>query len=150
MALALGACAPSPERFGDAPVSMPPPSGRGFILSQDGAAAAAVRSALVEAGLQPSDEGALRVDVGFAIRPNRLAVNADPLPPSERQVVVSPAGRRTLSFCRRQAYVLTISFADSRTGRLLSRSGATLSRCRADLAEALPVLARLALPVAMP
>lgn len=138
--LALGACASSPVHFGDAG---PQAADRSFAMSDQSAAGTAVRRALVDAGYREQDNGKLRVEVGFALRPRDLAVVA----PGEQQSpqVISPATGRSLSLCKRQAYVLTIAFVDRATGKITSRGGSTIARCSGTAADVLPQLARTAL-----
>ena len=62
-------------------------------------------------------------------------------------MTISPGTRRTLGFCKKRAYVLTIAFVERQSGKIRSRSGATLGRCSESLDQIMPELARAALHV---
>lgn len=144
LALLVGACGIRAEHFGDAGAQLPLPSERSYTVSGDGEATDAVRAALRDAGFAERADAPLRIDVGFAIRPRRLAVvTADA---DGAQDVLSPSADKVLSLCSRQAYVLTLAFVERDSGRIASRSGATLTRCDGTPDEIMPRLARAALP----
>lgn len=144
LSLIVAGCTPSATHFGD--VSQPPAysAARIFAINQDGIARDAVAEALTEAGYIERGDAPLKVEIGFAIRPTELAL----VSVSEEGLarILSPAAKRSISFCQRQAYVLTLAFVDSGTGEVLSRSGATISRCKGTPSEVLSGLARAALP----
>lgn len=141
--LLLAGCAGSPRPFGDARLPPPLAAGTTFTVEGEGPAVAAVRQALVNAGHAEKRDGDWRVEVGFAIRPTNLAVST---PQSESPATpISPGTRPSLAFCKKQAYVLTLAFVDSRTGKVASRRGATTGRCSGDVDTILPGLARTAL-----
>lgn len=143
LAMALGACASSAKQFGAPATPLTVGNAHDFTMAQNGLAAAAVRQVLLAAGFQDRKDAAFRVEVGFATRPRKLAVlsSGDTAP----LTVVSPATEKSLSFCRRQAYVLTVALIERRTGKVGMRSGATISRCHGEPSDVLPLLARAAL-----
>lgn len=136
----LGGCAIPPAQFGTGKSDAP---ARSFVLSGNDQAFAAVRHALVADGYEEREDGELRVEVGFAVRPTDLAV----LAPAEGQegAVLSPAAAQAFALCKRQAYVLTLAFVERGSGAVASRRGATMPRCSGTLAEILPILVHTAL-----
>lgn len=112
------------------------PSGYDRFQAQ---ASAAVRDALVLRGLQPSQDARYRIDVGFAIGPGIV----DVLPAGESP----PAAARAIGpvLCKRRKFTLSVTMVDRSDGRLLFRSGATLSRCGDATDQILPALAQAAL-----
>ncbi|MCJ2182573.1 hypothetical protein MTR62_07695 [Novosphingobium sp. 1949] len=156
-------CAGEPLRFGQASsTAWPAPDQRTFAMVGTGAPQDAVRNVLVRYGFQESADARLRVEVGYAVRRKALSVRGPQgqpsgapetiiddassapasLPASPPQTVtLSPAARRTVSFCTKQAHVLTLAFVDRASGAILSRGGATLGRCKADEAQVLSKLA---------
>lgn len=138
--LLLVACAAPPMHFGNAGLGG---SDRSFTMSDESEAAAHVRQALVDAGYQEESRAKFRVEVGFSVRPRGLSVVA----PSDGKVsrIVSPATKRSLSMCKRQAYVLTVAFVERATGTIASRGGSTIARCEGTPAEVLPRLAQTAI-----
>lgn len=143
-AFLLAGCTSSPLQFGAPGSSVPQHSGRSFSIEGHGEAQEAVRKALVEAGLQERPEGDFRIEVGFAVRPRDLSLSA----PQEdaASVTLSPGTRHTIGFCKKQAYVLTIAVVERKSGRIMSRSGATLGRCSGNVERIMPQLARAAIP----
>jgi hypothetical protein len=140
--LALGSCAAPVTHFGDASVGA---AGQPFAMAPgDGTAgvAAAVREALIVAGFREARDAPQRVEVGFAVRPRKLAVTAPGA--ANAAAVISPRGKAPPSLCRRRAYVLTVAMVDVATGTVRERSGATVSRCHGTAAAVLPVLAKVA------
>lgn len=115
-----------------------------FSIEGHGEAQEAVRQALVEAGLQERPEGDFRIEVGFAVRPRDLSLSTRQ--ENAASMTISPAAKRTLSFCKKQAYVLTIAFVERKSGKITSRSGATLGRCSGTVQQIMPQLARAAIP----
>jgi hypothetical protein len=113
-----------------------------MAANEDATAAAAVRDALIAAGFQETKDAPQRVEVGFAVRPRKLAVTASGT--ADAPLVISPRGKAPPSLCRRQAYVLTVAMVDSATGAVRERTGATVSRCRGTAATVLPMLAKAA------
>lgn len=109
--------------------------------SEDAAAAAAVRDTLIAAGFEEENGAPQRVEVGFAVRPRKLAVTSGT---ADATLVISPRGKAPPSLCRRQAYVLTVAMVDSATGAVQERTGATVSRCHGTAAAVLPMLAKAA------
>lgn len=144
MALALGACAAPITHFGDVPTGMADADQRfAMAPSEDAAAAAAVRDALTAAGFQEESGAPQRVEVGFAVRPRKLAVTAPGA--ADAPAVISPRGKAPPSLCRRQAYVLTVAMVDVATGAVRERTGATVSRCHGTAVAVLPILAKAAI-----
>lgn len=142
-AAALTACAPSAERFGGPILAVEAGVRQSFVMGQGGDAADAVRQALLESGYEAQEEGLLRVDVGFAIRPRRVAVVSHD--ESGNSEIVSPSGQPGLKLCKRQSYILTIALVERSSGRIKARSGATMSRCGGTSSAVLPILARIAI-----
>jgi len=143
LTLLLAGCASPAKHFGDSVSRLPDVAERGFRLEGKEAPQRAVRDALMDAGLEIRDNAGLFVQVGFSIRPGTLAVLSTDDAGSTR--ILSPASKDTISLCNKQAYVLTLAFVDTQSGKLVSRSGATMSRCQGAPAEVLPKLARAAL-----
>lgn len=143
-ALALGACAAPVTHFGDAPLSAVGETRQSFAMAPDdqGAAATAVRDALVAAGLQETADAPLRVEVGFAVRPRKLAVTAPGK--ADAPSVISPRGKAPPALCHRLSYVLTVALVDRASGAVQKRMGATISRCHGTPAAVLPELAQAA------
>ena len=141
--MAVSGCASSAERFG----AMATPSAesgiRSFYMPQNDMAAQAVRRALLDLGYEDRNDGAFRVDVGFAVRERQISVSH--IDKTGRAEIVSPDGEVRLNLCDAQSYVLTVALVERSSGRITTRSGATMSRCHAPSSEILPVLARTAL-----
>jgi hypothetical protein len=137
-----GACATPAKHFGDAGIVPPAGDARSFTVSEAGEAAAAVRQAMRDAGFEEREDARFRVEVGFAVRPRDLELVSAGRPAQAGP----PADDRAISFCRKQAYVLTLALVERESGAVASRSGAAMSRCRGTPAELLPRLAQSALP----
>lgn len=146
MSLAVAGCTPSATHFGDLGQSTPDSEARIFAINQEGIARDAVAEALTDAGHIERSDAPLEVEIGFAVRPIELSLVSTSEEAPAR--ILSPAAKRSISLCQRRAYVLTLAFVDLDTGEVLSRSGATTSRCKGTASEVLPELARAALPFA--
>lgn len=140
--LALAGCAPSIRHFGGAVAGDPRAS---FVMApgNDAAAIAAVHDALVSAGRIETADATQRIEVGFAVRPSRLALTVPD--GAGGNTTVSPEAEAPPSFCHRQAYVLTVAMIDRTTGAVVRRTGAITSRCHGAPATVLPLLAKAAL-----
>ncbi|MGE4340799.1 MAG: hypothetical protein AB7E55_33335 [Pigmentiphaga sp.] len=144
--LLLASCAVPATHFGDmgSDNDFSEFKERSFVLSDGGAAGKTVRTALINAGFEERDNARLRVEIGFSIRPVDLALVSTSSEGASH--MLSPAAKPTISLCHKHAYVMTLAFVDRRSGKVISRSGATLSRCRGAPAEILSELAHAALP----
>lgn len=139
----LVGCIDSPHQFGTPLSTRLQGSRPSFSMDGAGPPQEAVREALIRAGLKENSAGDFRVEVGFSARPRNLSLyTRDAASSSE---MISPGTRRSLGFCKKQAYVLTLAFIDSRSGQVVSRSGATQGRCSRDLARIMPQLVEAAL-----
>lgn len=144
LTLLVASCAAPAKHFGDVDGRLSDSAVRSFALQDESEASAAVRDALIDAGFDEREDGRLRVEVGFSIRPDDLAVLARDGFKSTQ--VLSPPSESSISLCDKEAYVLTLAFIDTSSGKVVSRSGATMSRCSGEPAEILRKLARAALP----
>lgn len=144
-AAALSACATPVVRDGTA---WPDQAGafrdRSFFMARDGnapdlvAARQAVKGELVRRGFRERDDAPYRVDVGFAIAPGRIAVQAgDDVPRASPPPV--PA------LCRRRQFVLSVAMMDRADGQVLLRGSAKARRCTDSAVDIIPELARVAI-----
>lgn len=144
LTMLLVGCATPAKQFGTVDAILPDGAERSFVVYENGKAPTAVREALTNIGFTERDDARFRVEVGFSVRPDDLALLSSDDTRSTQ--ILSPASDATISLCRKRAYVLTLAFIDTQSGQVISRSGATMSRCRENLEEMLPHLAQTALP----
>ncbi|WP_338445561.1 hypothetical protein V5F89_10305 [Pelagerythrobacter marensis] len=112
-------------------------------MSEESAAAEAVRQVLLGAGFSERPDADLIVETGFSVRPKELAIEAVG-EDGETKAISPPAGGIAM-FCTPKAYVLNIAFVDALSGEVNARSGAIVRRCRADEDIVLRDLAETAL-----
>lgn len=152
LALLASGCAGHPRRFGDLEGRLARGAGHAFAMgepgSQAGEATDAVRRALLDAGFKEAEDSLLVIEVGYAHRARALSLSGPGMTPGSDAAEareLTPAARRSLAFCRKQAHTLTIAAIDRTSGDVVARGGATLGRCAGDQATLLPELARAAL-----